>query len=884
MKRLNGRKMILWIMTLVLCVTTCMPAFASVGDRTLYQMETVDGSYSESISGAFKLKDGFCVITGNWDYTIKKFATPQSEPETFVTKNEYENIENISGEEGESETPAVAEDGAEPTGEDAAPEAEADKAETPAATEEKTEAPAAQEGGEKEDDFFADLNWDSPEEGEKTTDAPAESKEEVDTSAAPEAFVSPEDAPAGDDFFADVEWAQEDGESQYYYENDRVNQWFAWNGELYGLVYNENTSEDGSYKITGAAIKHARLENGEIILEDSELPALDMSALMDGQDFYGMESAVTTGNYLIGSFYGTTGNTLAMFDLTDGMYKELPGELDMQSYSAGPDGSLLIMKRSKRTEESNNEVYEVVRLKLDTMEEESFATLKDIYGYRLAMAYDQEKDTLYYVDKGEIWAFQRGTGETVSVNDCPFDAQNALMVDGYMVLWDYRSVLLKNTDPTKRSGTTLRVSNSLYAMDSLSNAVMEMSNKYGDISVILGEAGNPLDSGILQAMMNQDGYNDIYILQFEGKDFRALRDRGYLMEISGNQQIDEYVDRMYPYIGDAMKHDGKLVAIPIYISGNGFGVSMRTWKKLGGTEEELPKTWSQFFDWLIDDVPERIAGTETKVCTYTKEYFYSLTKNNMIYQYQAMLNSRGGEQVFNTPELKNPMKRLDDVDWAVLGISEEEGIGGSWSSDNPPLLDLFQSPVYSTWSNGYKYLELGFEEGEDPVIPVELYVAVINPFSQHQEEAKDFLALTMKNLDIATQYTLFADKTEPVEQANSKDWVNTIAENIASIKEKLETAEGEDKTGLENELDMWEEYREQAEEFRWTISPEAIETYQKRLPYLKVLDYFFIYDIVKPEELQDAEEMYGALFGEGDPEEALSDIDRKINTIRKEGN
>ena len=87
MKRVNGKTLILWIMTLVLCVTTCMPAFASVGDRTLFHKPSEDGSYySDSIAGVFQLKDGLCIIAGEWDKTIWKYATPQSEPEVFEMK------------------------------------------------------------------------------------------------------------------------------------------------------------------------------------------------------------------------------------------------------------------------------------------------------------------------------------------------------------------------------------------------------------------------------------------------------------------------------------------------------------------------------------------------------------------------------------------------------------------------------------------------------------------------------------------------------------------------------------------------------------------------------------------------------------------------------
>ena len=826
MKRLTGKTMFLWVMTLILCVTACAPAFASVGDRTLLHETADNGSYGgANIMGVYRLKDSFCVITREWETTVLKYATPQSEPEKFETKSDFGGMDAIDGEQGEAEFPAEAEAGAEVTAEAAAPaEENPEEAGAPIAAEENPE-----------DDFFADMEWDSPEEGE------------------------------------------------IYYEDtsDRPDDWFTWNGELYGIVYRREMDEE-EYKIAGGAIKHAKLENGEIILEDSDLPALDLDPLLEAGDFYGLNSTMACGNYLVGMYYGNEGSNLVLFDLTTGMYKELPAEGNYETITAGPDGCLLVLKRVQL--EDNSWGYALVRFDPESMEEEPFTELNGLRGYRAQICYDQEKDALYYVDQGEIWV-KPLNGEAAAVNECPVtDPSGVLLYDGFMIVWDYSTVLARNTDPSKRSGTTLRVSSMGYG-GNLSNAVLEMSNTRGDLSVVLDEGGMGwLDSGILQDMMNQDGHTDIYILPFEGKDFRALRERGYLAEISGNQQIDEYVERMYPYIRDVLKKDGKLIALPMYVTGEGIGINMRTWKKLGGTEEDLPKTWNQFFDWMEKDVPERVAGTEARVTMYDKNTLYTEIKRTLVTQYQIWLDSKGGEQVFNSPVLKDPLKRVDNLDWAALKIPEEEMNSFMWSSDNPPLLETNQSPCFSDWGGGSKLMMLSFEEGEDPVIPVELYVAVINPFSSHQEEAKEFLALAMKNLSTSAQYSFFADKTEPIEQEGNKDWYNGVVETIETLKEQLETAEGEEKSSLEEQLQFYNDELAYAEEYRWVISPDEIKDYQERLPYLKVLDYFFLYDIFNTSDSEELGQTYENLFGEGDPEEVLTMIDNKIQTIRKEGN
>ena len=159
MKRLNGRRMILWIMTLVLCVTTCVPAFASVGDRTLIRGSR-NGSGDVNIRGILPLGDGFCIITDGMNgQSILKYANIQSEPEKFV-KPSWEPSEDMEGlMEGEGELNAEAEGLPE-----ANPEGTEEGTAVPAVSEEngeKTETPAAQEEPQEEMDFSKNLTIES---------------------------------------------------------------------------------------------------------------------------------------------------------------------------------------------------------------------------------------------------------------------------------------------------------------------------------------------------------------------------------------------------------------------------------------------------------------------------------------------------------------------------------------------------------------------------------------------------------------------------------------------------------------------------------------------------------------------------------------------------
>ena len=816
MKRQNVKTLFLYILTLVLCVAACVPAFASVGDRTLFHAVGEDGASDMSVKGAFPLKDGFCTVVGSWEPVIRKYTTPLGEPEKFEIKSSYGDMAFIAGDPDGAATGVEPEEGAE--------------AADPSGTALIPEEPAAEEGDPfaEEGNLFADEDWDSFE---------------------------------GEDFSFESSMTHADD-------------WFAWNGELYGLVYTRDTSAM-EYKVIGASIKHVKLENGEIILEDSDLPYLDMENLAGDSGASYIDNVIACGDYLLVSSWRSG---YMMYNLTDGEEKELPDAQDYLSMAPGPDGTLLVLKGGSK------ENRDVVSLNPETLEETPFVELKNVTGHQVPMCYDREKDTLYYVDGGEIWAQPRSGGEAVAVNECAISAKNMLMYDGYAILWDYSSILLRNTDATQRAGTTLRVNGSgVYYGDNISSAVMEMASVRDDVSVILENNMYQLNTDILQDMMNKDGNTDIYVVDYAGRQFRALRDRGYLTAMEGNQQLEEYVERMYPFFRDALKQDGKLVAVPINVFGSSIGVSMKTWKMLGGTEEDLPKTWNQFMDWLEKDLPERIAGTEARVTMYDKSNFYWNVKSALITQYQARVNSSEGKELYNSPLLTEPMKRLDNLDWAALKIPEDEMNSFLWESDNPPLLIPDQSPCFTTWGDWGKPLRLSFAEGEDPIIPVQLMVAIINPYSEHKEEAMEFLALTLKKLDTAGQYSLFADMTEPIEKNDTKDWYKNVTETIAEVQKKLETAEGEQKIELETQLQMYNDELDYLESSRWVMDPQRIEDYVTGVPYMTVLDYDFMSDFGDMDDDESSGGIWNALYNEGgDIEKALSLIDKKIQIMRQE--
>lgn len=796
MIRLNGKKVILLLLAVTLCVTACVPAFASVGDRILKRYSTTDGyGMDETIQTVVRAGDGICiVIRGNEGRQFLVYKDLKGEPETYTVQ--------------ENREPVITQD--------------------------------------------------------------------------------------------------ENGSDIRTYEN--MGDVFNWNGELYTLVDRQVSGDDYS-KVGGVSVKRVKLENGEVSLEDSGLPDMDITDMLNGDDEYqyyeGMYGIFTSGDKLIGRSYSEDGSTLCVVDLKEGTTEVTDLDDSVTSIVAGPEGSVLVTRINWEGEKPQASMS---RMDLADKSEELLweKTGDDLFS--LNPCYDPESDMLFFAYKGELWKTplaQPDIDQAESVNDCPSADSGALLLpDGFMVLWSYNVVILKNTDPAQRGSITLRIRDFNYS-NALNETIYDMNNTRGDVSVVLSQEYTE-ETGVLQAMMNRDAHVDVYAMEYEGSDCSALRNRGYMLDLSGNEQIAECVNRMYPYFRDAVEQDGKIIGVPVEAYGSSFGVNMDVLERLGLKEEDLPKTWEQFFDWL-EAMPEVLAGQEEVSLAGSWEdrlYVRAAILNNLLNQYQVWMDSKGENYLFNSPLLNGLITRLNNLDYEGLGArehiegSDDDG-GYDYDEDEyrEPLLELYYESTPGGYNSRCMPLLLSFAEGEDPVVPVTIAIAFVNPYSEHPQEAMEFLALSTKNLYMDSRYTIFADQTEAVRypwyEENLKNWKETLEEYRKQLQEETDD---DARKNLEEEIRSIEETMDDEEKYSWAMSPEGIERYQKNQHLYKVQDYSFIHDMMKnnndkQEEEDDSgytNEYYDLVYGEKNfglsADELLNTIDKKIQMIRLEGN
>lgn len=687
--------------------------------------------------------------------------------------------------------------------------------------------------------------------------------------------------------------AGEENENAYQpEENFNTVTYFGWNGNIYAIQYTYQYSETGS-TIDGGYIKKVKLADGQCTLEDTtDIPRLDWSEMTqdygDWTDTRYLDRAVVIGNTLVGSSWDNNGNSsLEAFDLTTGFHHQIELDSEEASIYLGSDNVLVA-----DIEWGNDATtYHVSRMDLEDGSEEALCefTLKN--EYINDMTADMDTNTLYYILDGEIWAAPDMNVESaVALCDCPSSGAMSFLPDGRMLIWDSSNILIRNIDPATRGTETRMIVQDFGYGDGLEEAIFDYNNKRGDVTIILKRGGER--STILQDMMNRETDADIYTLDYSSSEFAALLNRGYLPDLSGNADIAATIERLYPYLKDALVKDGKIIGVPVAINGSAVSVNLKAWKEMGGTEEELPKTWGQFLDWL-EALPEKLQGQKTTIVDtyYSDQDFILQSMINILYQYEATLEAAGRDFTFSTPELQSILERLASIDYEALGMKSqsdfEDGYyddGGEWVA---PLVELYGRSTIETWNDGYVPLLLSFAEGEEAVLPVDLTVAFVNPYSTHADIAAEYLAMTSSKLWQAQRYSLFSDMTEAVRYPYYEEQKARYERYID------EATQMKGKARDEQETQMWDEmiktYQEELvrmEDDSWSISPDTISGYQNRASNLRVSAYNFINDMVKDEKGSDA--FYELVYGFADKTisaaRLLQEIDSKVQMMRLEGN
>lgn len=572
-------------------------------------------------------------------------------------------------------------------------------------------------------------------------------------------------------------------------------------------------------------------------------------------------------------------NMLLAFSMTDGSCRVVADLLKITSAVEYKDGLMLATGYDGEMQWDSKGIIGTLDPATGTFTKamEVDAQAYNLYG----LAYDAETDSVYYVTNGQL---NRAKGLDPStaqvVNSMPVSNNGSMqrtgrLIDGGMYMfYSYDTMVIRNVNPDTLPERILVVRT--YQEPGAGYYAFEKAHP--EVLVSLDNSYSPGDD-VTSAMMNRDGKVDIYALQTNSSALSALKGRGFLAPIE-NEGIKTFASRLYPAVQEALSMNGQLVAVPTMMGEQAaLTYNVDVMNKLGLTEDDLPRTWSELIDfaerWGNDylvNFPELSLFEPSEMPNIRR-----LLLNRILSEYTGYMEFHGLER-FDSPILRETLNKLDQADFS--SIETEESDSYSWDGETV-LFGSWGTLGFSEWGQYEKEVTwpLSFVEGEAPIARMTLYVSFVNPFSENRDIAEEYLRLQVENMNQAMLTTLSPEANEPFRDSYYAQNMRDMNKYLEELKKMRDVAAPEDKAGFDAQITEYETYIKEAEN-RWAASPEDIAKYRALAENLIISTMTgFGYG-----DSEDIEALFSRYTAKQIPtEQFISSLDQKLRMMQMEG-
>ena len=614
-------------------------------------------------------------------------------------------------------------------------------------------------------------------------------------------------------------------------------------GNLYivgGRLYRMATVTDSDGNASNQLVELLIADDGALSLGE----VIDLGDALcitesDGDQTYSYTRSLSNpcsfGNTLYALSYGDELELLAL-NLEDETVETLTLDVDgdVQSIAPYTEGKLLMIVNNYDADPVTT------TLCLYDIENEEATELGALptadYDTPSGISYDEARGKLYYVLSGSVWRMdvtEDGLGEPEEFGDMPlsYASGNGVVYGDLYVLADYDAVIGRDVTLDKLPAQRLRVANGGYE-DAIGKAYYSFTDKHPEYMVSIANSLN--SDNLLQSMMNRDSSVDIYTLPSTSSAFTSLMNRGFMAELEGNQTISDAVNAMYGFLKDYVTKDGHIYALPLSCYANMMSLNTKLLtEKLG---YEVPTSWKGLLTILADiSNNKRLEETPEVMIAepgYAKDDFRSQMFYMMLAGYFTWLDASEENLTRGTQALLDLCEAFEAIDWDNLGLAEDyEDTEDMMYNGSDALINWTSLSVYNyvgADEEQAKPVALSVVEGEKQLIGQSVTFAFINPFSEHRDEAAEYLADAWALEQKEDMIMLSPEMNEPVLNSYYEENLRNIDNSIADVQKTLDKTEDEEtRESLQANLDSMKQWREDFEKSgKYEISPEQIANYR----------------------------------------------------------
>lgn len=426
--------------------------------------------------------------------------------------------------------------------------------------------------------------------------------------------------------------------------------------------------------------------------------------------------------------------------------------------------------------------------------------------------WDGTASMLYYTaGSGKVYAEASGQKEDV-IAYLPYSYQ---YVSARVFIWNASYVYLQDAALNIRKlDGNLDELVTLKILGSVSDSIIKQYVAANpQVSIVL----DPRESsflGLQEALLSGDNSIDLFLVESDGI-YSEVVEKGYAASLSSSDYLTQRVSALYPWAQEVLTQGGNLYALPVTVTSNYWTINRTKWQELG--LGEYPKTYEELF--RIAEIWEEIYAED-----YPNYYLFECMDEmpgmlrTIVRQYLLAHEDWTAPVDFDTAEfrsaiqsvLEHPDAFVYDGERMALIMSYPQYLGTGYNDED--LVESLLPPALTADSS--------------QVVSGTMELLIMNPSSEHQEEAMKFMEFYMAHLDAMTAYKLDASCTEPLRPETYEDTMHSLMEQINTLTAKLESVtDPTTKSELMETLETFQR-RYALQESNWRFSAEDVAIYQ----------------------------------------------------------
>lgn len=481
---------------------------------------------------------------------------------------------------------------------------------------------------------------------------------------------------------------------------------------------------------------------------------------------------------------------------------------------------------------------ELRRVNLATGEQ---ATLAQLEQPACCLAATEDGACLYLADALQVYQYQESTG-IQAYDRSPLSGQAtwypACVAGDRYVLGDYSSLFV-----VEQPDTSLP----LLTIASLEEKqILQDFEANHDVRVLSLPTSMYFDAEkLMQDMITQNNAYDIYWIDVSTGCLSVLMQKEYYVPLDASSTLVSAMDAMDPNLTALLKQDGHYAAFPKTATAHMLCINTKTMEEFGLTEEDLPRTFSEFLPWLAAqyEKSQDLGRVVWDMQRSLRHSAFTLLLNMYIKQCEKDHVAPD----FISHDFPDLLGQIDQYFMDTTPLAAPRMVNGELEL---PLLSQQDMGDMLSVSNGWIPLPLVLSEGLEPMYDIQLQVYLINPFSEHQDAALAYLEtvnsyLNMEKavacLEPAKIYTkaetsmLLSDTPiAPVERPEYAAEYATYEEERNRLIASLDSLEPQALKDAQLKIKDINSSLGFLEQLRWYVSPKDIERMESYRPFFHV--------------------------------------------------